>query len=663
MAIQYLATNRKVGDGTTQVWGFSFAGARPDANNGTEPYLDTDDIRVATVEITSEGNEIRDPILFELGPGPSQVTITPAIAAGQDFVIFRETEANLPVSDFTDFTSISEQDLDNSFRQSLFVVQEMRDRTQDSTTTAGEARQVAGEALLVAEAAEDTAEAAVVSAEAADQTANNALLTANTSVDIAEAAEDTANSAVSTANDALDVASSAVGTASSAETLANQALDATDAFTDRVDTIEQVSDQASLDAGEAIQASSVAVQDASESLSLANQAVGTANSAMDLTNTFDGRLDDFAEAVDDLLSGGSVEGLMFKHENLAGLVDTLEARNNLGLGDLATQDLENLDLGSAASRNVGESSGDVMEVGAFGWGDSADSRPELQDADDVSPITAIYSASSSTINSPIDADHTILNIRHSADSGSQLAMRHGTDDQDKLWIRSAPPSKSPWYEVALRHQMEAAIPRGLISMWSGEISTIPSGWALCDGQNGTPDLRDRFTVGAGGEYNVGATGGAKTVALTEAQMPTHNHGVSASSNGAGGHNHTGGTSWQGDHAHSGSTAGAGDHSHNWGFATDAIQVTGRDMFVDLSTDRKRGTSSRSLSLNGTGLLNAGHHAHSFSTNGAGGHRHSFTTSTVGNHAHVINIAQSNKGSGAAHENRPPYYALAYIMKL
>lgn len=45
-----------------------------------------------------------------------------------------------------------------------------------------------------------------------------------------------------------------------------------------------------------------------------------------------------------------------------------------------------------------------------------------------------------------------------------------------------------------------------IILWWGQISTIPAGWALCDGTNGTPDLRDRFVVGAGGSRGVGAVG-------------------------------------------------------------------------------------------------------------------------------------------------------------
>jgi len=44
-------------------------------------------------------------------------------------------------------------------------------------------------------------------------------------------------------------------------------------------------------------------------------------------------------------------------------------------------------------------------------------------------------------------------------------------------------------------------------MWKGTVGTIPSGWVLCDGNNGTPDLRSRFIVGAGGSYTPGDTGG------------------------------------------------------------------------------------------------------------------------------------------------------------
>jgi microcystin-dependent protein len=71
------------------------------------------------------------------------------------------------------------------------------------------------------------------------------------------------------------------------------------------------------------------------------------------------------------------------------------------------------------------------------------------------------------------------------------------------------------------------VPVGGIIMWSGTIANVPSGWALCNGQtvNGkvTPDLRDRFVIGAGNTYAVGTTGGGTNVTLTVSQMPAHTH--------------------------------------------------------------------------------------------------------------------------------------------
>jgi hypothetical protein len=53
------------------------------------------------------------------------------------------------------------------------------------------------------------------------------------------------------------------------------------------------------------------------------------------------------------------------------------------------------------------------------------------------------------------------------------------------------------------------LPRGVIVMWSGELDAIPSGWALCDGSNGTPDLRNRFVLGVGAPEYLGSTGGSR----------------------------------------------------------------------------------------------------------------------------------------------------------
>jgi len=78
------------------------------------------------------------------------------------------------------------------------------------------------------------------------------------------------------------------------------------------------------------------------------------------------------------------------------------------------------------------------------------------------------------------------------------------------------------------------LPRGVIVMWSGSISSIPPGWALCDGrtytapdgtQATTPNLKDRFIVGAGREYSVGETCGTAFHTLTVAEIPSHYHTI------------------------------------------------------------------------------------------------------------------------------------------
>ena len=73
-----------------------------------------------------------------------------------------------------------------------------------------------------------------------------------------------------------------------------------------------------------------------------------------------------------------------------------------------------------------------------------------------------------------------------------------------------------------------AMPLGSVIMWFGDGNSPPDGWTLCNGENGTPDLRGRFPVGAGRQYAAGDTGGAETVALALEQMPAHVHGLGSS---------------------------------------------------------------------------------------------------------------------------------------
>ena len=74
------------------------------------------------------------------------------------------------------------------------------------------------------------------------------------------------------------------------------------------------------------------------------------------------------------------------------------------------------------------------------------------------------------------------------------------------------------------------VPKGSIVIWSGSETDIRDGWALCDGQEGRPDLRDKFVLGAGTAHPVGETGGSEEVALTRDQMPAHDHLYNTSKN-------------------------------------------------------------------------------------------------------------------------------------
>lgn len=129
----------------------------------------------------------------------------------------------------------------------------------------------------------------------------------------------------------------------------------------------------------------------------------------------------------------------------------------------------------------------------------------------------------------------------------------------------------------LNNYLAELFPIGMIVLWSGSIATIPDGWALCNGSNGTPDLRNRFVVGAGTTYGVGATGGAVSgttssggahahggntgsTALSLAQIPAHTHSVTTLSiTGTGAVQ--GGTAIQETGADSGSAGSGASHNH------------------------------------------------------------------------------------------------------
>ncbi|MBA7527476.1 hypothetical protein ES705_19652 [subsurface metagenome] len=117
------------------------------------------------------------------------------------------------------------------------------------------------------------------------------------------------------------------------------------------------------------------------------------------------------------------------------------------------------------------------------------------------------------------------------------------------------------------------IPSGVIVMWSGTLANIPSGWHLCNGEERTPDLRDRFILGASEGEDPGEKGGAHSITLSVAQLPPHRHSGTTDVGGAHYHGlnrHTygaGNIRWS---AGNGSDAGSGlpsDGAHTHTFTT------------------------------------------------------------------------------------------------
>ena len=188
------------------------------------------------------------------------------------------------------------------------------------------------------------------------------------------------------------------------------------------------------------------------------------------------------------------------------------------------------------------------------------------------------------------------------------------------------------------------VPRGAIIMWSGSAANILPGWALCDGTNGTPDLRDKFIIAAGGTYSPGATGGSAT--------HTHTVDIAVFTSGS-----------AGDHYHSidppaTTTSSAGSHSHVTAFAADDTTLYWNRVAASY-------TANYSKPVSGTRVTGTYSMGYGISTTSDGAHTHSvdiaaFNSSTAGAHTHSIDPPSTTSSSAS---NLPPYYALCFIMKL
>lgn len=172
-----------------------------------------------------------------------------------------------------------------------------------------------------------------------------------------------------------------------------------------------------------------------------------------------------------------------------------------------------------------------------------------------------------------------------------------------------------------------AFVRRMIIMWSGSVNEIPSGWVLCDGRtiNGEriPDLRGKFIIGAGSSsYPVGKSGGVDTqsVTLTTRNLPAHKH-----------------------------TGTTNNNTRISGEASSILQPMNTDGFPDDSA------------CSGDGSNGHEHCQQSYWR----GHKTTDVLSSAPLHAHTHNFTTNNAGDGLpfTFDNRPPFYALCYIMKL
>lgn len=169
--------------------------------------------------------------------------------------------------------------------------------------------------------------------------------------------------------------------------------------------------------------------------------------------------------------------------------------------------------------------------------------------------------------------------------------------------------------TATQAQLNTPFPAGGIIMWSGSTGSIPSGWLLCDGNNSTPDLRDRFIIGSGNLFATGATGGSTTIST--ANLPAHTHSLSGTTSSDGAHTHTV-TDPGHTHTLSGNTyAKLGDYSAG--------------AYIYAAAGGTTGSST-------TGI----------------------TIGSAAAHTHTFSGTSGSTGSGTAYY--PPYYALAFIMK-
>lgn len=215
------------------------------------------------------------------------------------------------------------------------------------------------------------------------------------------------------------------------------------------------------------------------------------------------------------------------------------------------------------------------------------------------------------------------------------------------------------------NDVPVSIPIGGIIEWSGQLSGLPPNYVACDGTNGTPDLRDRFIISAGGSFAVGTTGGGAS-ATSSASTVT----ISATTDSQGAHSHGGAVgnttltlSQIPGHAHNQQgtfTSGGDSVNHTHGFT---IFGGTDDSNFNSAVPGQSDTTSNAVTANTGGISSV--HTHNTTISGAtdtqgGGGAHSHTISSDGAHTHSISAATGSHTHTVA--IIPAYFALFKIQR-
>lgn len=293
-----------------------------------------------------------------------------------------------------------------------------------------------------------------------------------------------------------------------------------------------------------------AIDTSSEAIGIATGAVTTANNALATAESANSTAQAANSTANNALSVAS--GIDAKAETAIAMANNslLVTSGIEAKADDALQRADDAyDLAHAAqtSADGAQTRADEAYQQALNAGDVADmatgifkTNNDVLNADDLfAQSEKLFVTSASATNFPVAAPlYFSLVVSESGESATQFAWSAANPGSIHTRLASITFSEDPDVEpvIAWSDWKEigggSGIPSGIISMWSGPVVDIPTGWALCNGQGGTPDLRNRFILGAGSTYAPGATGGSLATntgatTLTVAQMPAHSHNVYA----------------------------------------------------------------------------------------------------------------------------------------